>query len=523
MKRLKAFCIILSSVLYILTVTGCQSQEQSDFSDYKRIADLATLECTYHNVAEVYNDGTDILFGINVGYKKAWFEYDGKVKLGIDTAKVKIEGPDENNVVTITVPKAQVLGLSDVDEKSFSDIYSDTGLFTTVDGYDQSEAFKIAQDKMRESAENNNQLIEQAQSRAETLLSQYVRNIGEAAGKTYQVKFIEAEQVEELSYNLFISFMSHLSNTYTNRRQSYHRAQESNMSEIENELAIANFNKLLIGASQLPGVHIDRKSYLTNVLRPHFSPEIISLAIETSPAAAGITPEQLNAIADGAIRFETTKVTALSTVSGIPGGLAMIGTIPADLTQYFAHILRIAQKLAFLYGWENIFEDNEKEIDDDTKNLLILFVGVMFGVNGATEAVSKVAARAAEVAAKKIPQRALTQGTIYPIVKKIAGLVGVKMTKDAFGKSISKAIPVIGAVVSGGMTLATFTPMCWKLKDHLSGLTIASPTSSTTSVIEPEVITVEPTESISNESKFQLPCDMVDFISSQEQGFSFNT
>lgn len=285
------------------------------------------------------------------------------------------------------------------------------------------------------------------------------------------------------------------------------------MSEIDNELAITNFNKLLIGASQLPGVHIDRKTYLTSALGPHFSPEIIATAIDTSPAAAGITPEQLNTIADGAIRFETTKVTALSAVSGIPGGLAMVGTIPADLTQYFAHILRIAQKLAFLYGWENIFEDDEKEIDDDTKNLLILFIGVMFGVNGATDAVSKVATRAAEVAAKKIPQKALTQGTIYPVVKKIAGLVGVKMTKDAFGKSISKAIPVIGAVVSGGMTLATFTPMCWKLKDHLSGLAIAFPTSSTTPTTEPEVVIIEPIEVTSRTDEPQLLNEEVTLIS----------
>lgn len=193
MKQFKTVYVLLISLLCICPIAGCQQQEQSDFSDYKKIADLATLECTYHNVAEIYNDGTDILFGINVGYKKAWFEYDGIVKLGVDTTKVKIEGPDENGLVVITMPKAQVLGLSDVDEKSFSEIYADTGLFTAVDGFDQSEAFKAAQSEMRESAENNNQLIEQAQSRAEILLSQYVRNIGEAAGKTYQVKFIEAE------------------------------------------------------------------------------------------------------------------------------------------------------------------------------------------------------------------------------------------------------------------------------------------------------------------------------------------
>ncbi len=53
----------------------------------------------------------------------------------------------------------------------------------------------------------------------------------------------------------------------------------------------------------------------------------------------------------------------------------------------------------------------------------------------------------AEQVAKKLPQKALTQGVVYPIVKKVAAYIGVEMTKQTFAKSVSKAIPVVGAAI----------------------------------------------------------------------------
>ena len=42
------------------------------------------------------------------------------------------------------------------------------------------------------------------------------------------------------------------------------------------------------------------------------------------------------------------------------------------------------------------------------------------------------------------------------------------MTKDIFAKGVSKAVPVVGAAVSGGLTLATFAPMAERLRKHLA-------------------------------------------------------
>ncbi|MET7792138.1 hypothetical protein ABZS93_37275, partial [Streptomyces sp900116325] len=58
-----------------------------------------------------------------------------------------------------------------------------------------------------------------------------------------------------------------------------------------------------------------------------------------------------------------------------------------------------------------------------------------------------------------------------------------------FAKSVSKAIPLVGAAVSGGLTFATFRPMSKRLKAHLSGLELARPVGGR--VITGEVITGE--------------------------------
>ena len=55
----------------------------------------------------------------------------------------------------------------------------------------------------------------------------------------------------------------------------------------------------------------------------------------------------------------------------------------------------------------------------------------------------------------------------YPVVKQVAKWIGVKMTKDTFGKGVGKAIPILGGVLSGAITAFSFKPMAEKLQKHL--------------------------------------------------------
>jgi hypothetical protein len=237
----------------------------------------------------------------------------------------------------------------------------------------------------------------------------------------------------------------------------------------------SNFTQVLDAAAKLPGVRISRATYLRTALKRHCTEEQIERAIAVSPAAAGIPLKVIAEIANTSIAYETSKVTGLSTVAGIPGGFAMIGTVPADLAQYMGHMLRIVQKLAYIYSWPDLFAEDGEQIDESTENMLILFVGVMFGVQIAQGGVARVAGMVAANVAKKLPQKALTQGVIYPIVKKVSAHLGVSMTKKLFASGLAKAIPLVGAVLSGGLTLGTFLPMSKRLQRHLASLELTKP------------------------------------------------
>src|SRR5690606_6033522 len=145
------------------------------------------------------------------------------------------------------------------------------------------------------------------------------------------------------------------------------------------ERAASRFSQTLNAVAKLPGVRINRGAYLRSALSRHCSEDEIEKAIAESPASAGIPLEVITKAANTSIKFETSKVTGVSALAGVPGGLALFGTIPADAAQYLGHMLRIAQKLSYIYSWPNLFSEESDEPDEATEGILTLFVGVMLG------------------------------------------------------------------------------------------------------------------------------------------------
>lgn len=132
------------------------------------------------------------------------------------------------------------------------------------------------------------------------------------------------------------------------------------------------------------------------------------------------------------------------------------------------------QKLAYLYGFPE-FELQEDNISDETMNQLLIFLGIMFGVNGANQGLKIIAETTSSKMSKSIAQKALTKTAYYPIVKKVASALGFKMTKEVFAKGVSKVVPVVGGVVSGGLTYITFKPCVTKLKNNFQSLNLSDP------------------------------------------------
>lgn len=237
-----------------------------------------------------------------------------------------------------------------------------------------------------------------------------------------------------------------------------------------------NIEDVILMGLRVPGIRVNREQFLRKELQSKCTPEVIEKAVSSTPLRAGIPQELINEIADEVIQYERVCVSGISTALGMPGGVAMAATIPADIAQYYGYMLRATQKLMYLYGFPQIdVEENGQVFDSETMNLLILCMGVMYGVVGANNALKAVAKALGTGVEKQLLRRALTKGTIYPIVKSVSKWFGVRMTKQIFAGVFKKAIPVVGGVLGGGITYLSFKPCCDKLKASLQNTILSNP------------------------------------------------
>lgn len=254
-------------------------------------------------------------------------------------------------------------------------------------------------------------------------------------------------------------------------------AQESVLSTLDqNGDGEVNIEDIIILSLKTPLIKIDRKEFLQKELFKLYPEDIISKAINTTPTLAGISSDDIDNIADEIIKFERNCVSGISAAISIPGGFAMAATIPADIIQYYGYMLRATQKLLYLYGFPQIDTDeNGGKFDSETMNILILCLGVMYGVAGTKNALLAVSKALASGVEKKLLNTALTKGTIYPIIKNVMKWFNVNLTKKVFAGFFKKAIPVVSGFIGGTITFVTFKPCCDKLKNSLKNTYLSNP------------------------------------------------
>ena len=218
---------------------------------------------------------------------------------------------------------------------------------------------------------------------------------------------------------------------------------------------------ILNTALKLPGAKIDRDDFLSKTFSEG---NTLANLLDVGTVKAGIPIETLDKTADKIINEHTAIVTTTSFAAGLPGGVALAATIPADVAQYYWHVIVIAQKLAYVYGWPDLQgEDNE-----DFLSTLTILIGIMSGAKEASEVFKPLSEQISkETASKKLPKVMLIKAASPQMIKKIAIILGANIAKQGLSKGITKIIPIIGGVVSGAVSLVTYRPMAITLKDSL--------------------------------------------------------
>lgn len=215
-------------------------------------------------------------------------------------------------------------------------------------------------------------------------------------------------------------------------------------------------------ASQLPIVRVDREEFLRKQFKDS---KYLDSILEHGPQQV-LTPEALRKRAEKIIKDSTTKTSVTSFVAGLPSNpFTAVVAGGADIVQYMGFALNLAQQIAYLFGEDDLYEGNYKELPEEVQIRVISYLGIMFGASGASALIANVSKVAGMNLGKKVAQKALTKTAWYPLVKKVGTIIGVNITKKSVGSIITKTIPIIGGVASGGITYFTFKPMGTKLAD----------------------------------------------------------
>lgn len=226
--------------------------------------------------------------------------------------------------------------------------------------------------------------------------------------------------------------------------------------------------KVFTYALKVPLVKINRRDFLMKNFANGETSDTIQKILDRSPLHAGIDSSKLRKVAIECIKYEKFWVTTKSAATGLGGGtpITIAGAVVADLGNNLAHEMRVIQKLAYIYGWPDIF-DIDRDMDEATKNVILLFVGVMIGVKGASEMLLQVANHFGQNLGKEIAKSALTKTAWYPILKKVCEAVFIKISKKAVANAVEKGLPVLAVILSGAMTYSAFSKEATNLKEYL--------------------------------------------------------
>lgn len=226
--------------------------------------------------------------------------------------------------------------------------------------------------------------------------------------------------------------------------------------------------KVLQQVVKLPIVKVNREKFLVEKFSKELDKKDIAKLLEQGPPSL-LPQKTLDRVARSCIKDNVLLASGTSVLAGIPGGLALAITIPTDVAQFYAFSLKLAQELGYIYGYDDLWA-SRNELSEEAKNTLLLYLGVMLGVNGAGALLRSGGVTVAKHVMTTVPQKAVAKAGWYPILKKVMKIFGVTLTRRGMAKGMGKAIPILGGVISGGLTYATMKPMGERLQKELSKL-----------------------------------------------------
>lgn len=178
-------------------------------------------------------------------------------------------------------------------------------------------------------------------------------------------------------------------------------------------------------------------------------------------------------IAEKIVNEQSINSGLLGAVTGLGGLITLPATIPIDLVKAWKIQAYTIRCIAYVYGYTPQNTDLKTDIflvlangSIEAIKTLVITEAIKKAPKHALKALDKLKKSAIHVAAKETPKYAAKAVTKYGgkavvnygmkgvskhLAKRLWKVGGRKMAEKALQKSLGKAVPVIGAVVGGGM------------------------------------------------------------------------
>ncbi len=238
----------------------------------------------------------------------------------------------------------------------------------------------------------------------------------------------------------------------------------------------ADIEDIIIAALRTPGSKVDREEFFRKVFEEKYGEETIALAIKKNPLKASISMIEIDEIANEVIKTERNFVAGISATLGTQGGIGLIAAVPADIIQYHVYLLRIAQKMLYLYGFPeiNVTEKNNT-FDEATINLFTICLGIMNEVEGTVAAIKVIAKAQYNGAKKRAMKKLLTEGVIDKEADDAAEWFEERMAKSFITSAAKAMVPIVSSVICGSSTFASFEICADNLREVLKDTMLSNP------------------------------------------------
>lgn len=227
-------------------------------------------------------------------------------------------------------------------------------------------------------------------------------------------------------------------------------------------------------ALTVPFVRADRTTFLTQEFANH--PQLSDIL--THGPQTVLSAAQLREHAHTIVARNAKGTSALALATGLAAHpLLMVPAGSADLAQYFAYTIRMAQHIAYLYGDSDLHLP-DTPVDDFSTLRLTAYLGAMYNIPGSLELMATASPRIGMFVGQHVALHAVRTSAWYPLMKQVATQLCTLLAKHAATTTATKSFPLIGGLASCAVTWMSFKPLGLRLIDTFETLLNSTHTST---------------------------------------------